>query len=59
MESIGSMLGHRKRVLYLARSPGGDTYATASGDGALNLWEIYPKKETRQAEKFSRYSTIR
>ena len=59
MEIVGTLFRHRKRVLYLALSPDGDTLATASGDGALHLWGIYPKRETRPTEKYQQYATIR
>jgi cell division cycle 20-like protein 1, cofactor of APC complex len=59
MEIVGSIFRHRKRVLYLATSPDGDTVATASGDGILHIWPVYPKKEYRHTEKYEQYATIR
>lgn len=42
MEKIGTLRGHSYRVLYLARSPDGESILTGSGDQTLRFWKIFP-----------------
>lgn len=35
------MLGHQKRVLYLASNPVGDTVVTGSADSTIKFWRPY------------------
>jgi cell division cycle 20-like protein 1 (cofactor of APC complex) len=42
MEKVGTLRGHAYRVLYLARSPDGESIITGSGDQTLRFWKIFP-----------------
>lgn len=43
MVSIGTLVGHTMRVLYLAMSPDSQTIVTGAGDETLRFWNIFPK----------------
>ncbi|CAG9325709.1 unnamed protein product [Blepharisma stoltei] len=44
MQKIGTMLGHTKRVLYLAMSADGQNIVTGAGEGdeTLRFWNVFP-----------------
>lgn len=42
MDKIGTLRGHSYRVLYLARSPDGESILTGSGDQTLRFWKLFP-----------------
>jgi cell division cycle 20-like protein 1 (cofactor of APC complex) len=44
-----TLTGHSQRVLYLAMSPDGETIVTGAGDETLRFWNVFPKKEEKQA----------
>lgn len=42
MEKITTLRGHGYRVLFLARSPDGESIVTGSGDQTLRFWRVFP-----------------
>ena len=54
MEKIGTLRGHSYRVLYLAKSPDGESILTGSGDRTLRFWKIFP----HSSDTYSRMSML-
>lgn len=54
MEKIGTLRGHSYRVLYLAKSPDGESILTGSGDQTLRFWKIFP----HSSDTYSRMSML-
>ena len=44
LTQVVSLTGHTYRVLYLARSPDGETVVTGAGDETLRFWNCFKKK---------------
>lgn len=42
MDKVGTLRGHSYRVLYMARSPDGESILTGSGDQTLRFWKVFP-----------------
>lgn len=62
MSKITELTGHTKRVLYLDRSPDGQTIVSAAGDETLRFWDIWKKEKKAIAfnsTPFSSSSTSR
>jgi cell division cycle 20-like protein 1 (cofactor of APC complex) len=51
---VASLTGHTHRVLYLAKSPDGETIVTGAGDETLRFWSAFPKREEKTTKKESR-----
>jgi cell division cycle 20-like protein 1 (cofactor of APC complex) len=41
MQQVATLVGHTKRVLYLAASPDGQTVVTGAGDDTLRFWNLW------------------
>ena len=62
MDQLGSFIGHRSRVLYLAVSPDGENIVTGAGDQTLRFWNLFPPKISLVNDSHPRnrcYDTIR
>jgi cell division cycle 20-like protein 1 (cofactor of APC complex) len=40
MSQVATLMGHTKRVLYLAMSPDGESFVSGAGDETLRFWDI-------------------
>ena len=40
MSQVATLMGHAKRVLYLAMNPEGDSFVSGAGDETLRFWDI-------------------
>ena len=49
MTKTGTLTGHTYRVLFLARSPDGESILTGSGDQTLRFWKLFPRSEGLQS----------
>ncbi len=50
MEKLGSLEGHKSRVLYMAISPDGRDIASGAADENIYFWNVFPGKTNSRSE---------